>query len=136
VVIQGTTATVYQSAPAAVPQAAPVVTPARKVEPTPAAAKEYTVGVNTGSQDSARITVKLPADAKLYVDGVLCPMNSDTRAFDTPKLASGQSYHYQLKADVVRDGKTTTANRRIDFEAGQSILVEFNNLPRLQTVSR
>jgi uncharacterized protein (TIGR03000 family) len=92
--------------------------------------------VNTASADSARITVKLPEDAKLFVDGVLCPMASATRSFDTPKLNAGQSYHYQLKAEVVRGGKTTTVNRRIDFEAGQSIAVEFSNLPRLQTASR
>jgi uncharacterized protein (TIGR03000 family) len=82
----------------------------------------------------ARITVHLPADAKLMVDGVECPLASDTRAFDTPKLAPGQQYYYTVKAELVRDGKTRTETKRIIFEAGRKIDVEFT-LP-VETASR
>ena len=34
--------------------------------------------------DVARITVRLPAEARLYIDGTLCPLSSDTRTFNTP----------------------------------------------------
>jgi uncharacterized protein (TIGR03000 family) len=86
-------------------------------------------------KDSARITVKLPADARLYVDGKLCPLTSDTRAFTTPELIAGQKYYYALKAEVVRGGETHTARKRVIVEAGKDVAVEFTELP-LQTVSR
>lgn len=86
-------------------------------------------------KDSARITVKLPADARLYVDGELCPLTSDTRSFTTPELVAGQKYYYALKAEVVRGGESRTARKRVIVEAGKDVAVEFTELP-LQTVRR
>lgn len=89
----------------------------------------------TQGKDSARITVKLPSDARLYVDETLCPMTTDTRSFTTPELQAGQKYYYTLKAEVVRGGETRTARKRVIVEAGKDVAVEFTDLP-LQTVSR
>jgi uncharacterized protein (TIGR03000 family) len=86
-------------------------------------------------KDSARIVVKLPAEARLYVDNVLCPLTSATRSFTTPELDAGQKYYYTLKAEVVRGGETRTVRKRVIVEAGKEVMVEFNELP-LQTVSR
>src|SRR5207302_2379797 len=38
----------------------------------------------------ARVTVRLPAEARLWVDGVACPLASETRTFATPQLQAGQ----------------------------------------------
>ena len=62
--------------------------------------------LTTEGKDVARVTVKLPADARLYVDNVVCPLSSDTRTFNTPELEVGRSYFYTLKAEVIRDGET------------------------------
>src|SRR5205807_1899689 len=56
------------------------------------------------AQDIARVSVRVPEDAKLYVDGVACPLTSSKREFDTPKLEVGRKYAYTLKAEVNRDG--------------------------------
>ena len=77
----------------------------------------------------ARVRVKLPADADLFVDGVRVPLTSDVRSFQTPKLQPGRSYYYTLKADVVRDGRTVSASKRITVEAGREATVEFSDLP-------
>jgi uncharacterized protein (TIGR03000 family) len=86
-------------------------------------------------KDTAQITVKLPSDARLYVEDVLCPLTSATRSFETPALDAGQRYYYTLKAEVVRDGQKRTARKRVVVEAGKEITVEFADLP-LRTVSR
>lgn len=86
-------------------------------------------------KDTARVTVKLPSDARLYVDGVLCPLKSATRAFNTPELDAGQRYYYTLKAEVVREGETRAATQRVLVEAGKLVTVEFKDLP-VQTASR
>jgi uncharacterized protein (TIGR03000 family) len=59
------------------------------------------------------------------VDGVECPLATDTRAFDTPSLQPGQQFYYTVKAEVVRDGKPVSETRRVIFEAGKKIDVEF-----------
>lgn len=90
----------------------------------------------TEGKDAARVTVKLPADARLYVDGVKCPLTSATRSFDTPELDAGRSYYYTLKAEVDRDGETRVARQRVLVEAGKQVTVEFKDLPVVQTASR
>ncbi len=90
----------------------------------------------TEGKDTARVTVKLPADARLYIDNVLCPLTSSTRSFDTPELDAGRRYYYTLKAEVVRDGVMQTARKRVVVEAGKEVSVEFANLPQVQTASR
>jgi uncharacterized protein (TIGR03000 family) len=80
----------------------------------------------TEGKDVARVTVKLPSDARLYVDNAVCPLTSDTRTFNTPAVEVGRSYFYTLKAEVTRDGEKRT---------GKDVTVEFKDLP-VQSVSR
>jgi len=76
----------------------------------------------------ARITVHLPADARLTVHGVACPLTSDTRTFDTPALEPGQKYYYLLKAEVVRNGRTLAQTKRVAFRSGERVTVSFADL--------
>lgn len=66
----------------------------------------------------ARLTVELPADATLYVDGVLTKGEGNTRNFHTPDLPAGQTFYYELKAEVTVDGKTLTDSKRVLIKAG------------------
>jgi uncharacterized protein (TIGR03000 family) len=86
-------------------------------------------------KEEASLSVKLPADARLYVDGVLCPLDSSERNFETPPLEKGKQFTYTLKAEVVRDGKTLSETKRVPVEAGQQVSVEFGNLT-VATASR
>ena len=85
------------------------------------------MGMAKAAANSARVTVMLPADAKLYVDGVACPLTTAKRSFETPKLQAGRTYFYNLKMEVVRDGETQTDSRRITMQAGADVVVEFKN---------
>jgi len=73
----------------------------------------------------AHITVRLPDDAQLYVHGVFCPLTSDSRSFDTPKLEPGRRYLYILRAEMERDGQKVTQTRRVVFRAGEDVTVNF-----------
>jgi uncharacterized protein (TIGR03000 family) len=75
----------------------------------------------------ARITVRLPEDARLTVHGVECPLTSGTRAFDSPALVQGKEYFYNLKTEVVRNGRAVAQTRRVAFRSGQSITVSFDD---------
>jgi len=83
----------------------------------------------------ARLKVKLPAEARLYVDGVQAPLTTGERSFDTPALEQGRTYFYTLKAELSREGRTVTETKRVSFEAGKQLTVEFNNLA-VQAASR
>lgn len=84
----------------------------------------------------ARVTVRLPEDAKLFVDGVACPLTSATRSFDTPKLEAGRKFTYTLRAELVRDGQKITENQKVLLEAGKQVNVEFKELTVVSTARR
>ena len=70
------------------------------------------------------MVVNLPADATLKIDGAATKSTAAVRQFTTPVLALGQSYHYTLTAEVVRDGKTLSATETVTVRAGQTSQVE------------
>jgi uncharacterized protein (TIGR03000 family) len=88
--------------------------------------------VNPGSANAApaprtQITVRLPADAKLFVDDLACPLTSATRTFETPPLEAGRAYTYTFKAEVTRNGKVLTTTQRLRFDAGKPLEVDLRN---------
>jgi uncharacterized protein (TIGR03000 family) len=76
----------------------------------------------------ARITVNLPAEAKLWIDDVLCPLTSGTRSFKTPTLEAGRQYFYTLTVELNQDGQNIAENRRIYVTPGQQVNVDFTNM--------
>ncbi|HYV37257.1 MAG TPA: TIGR03000 domain-containing protein [Gemmataceae bacterium] len=94
----------------------------KKTEPAPtAAAPAHQATV-------AKVTVRLPADAKLFIDDISCPLTSETRSFDTPNLKPGQKYYYMVRAEVVRGGQKVQETQRVVLEAGQQVSVTFPTL--------
>lgn len=85
----------------------------------------------------AEITVRLPAEARLFVDNKPCPLSSSVRTFTTPRLEPGRSFYYTLKAEVEQDGQTVVDSRRVVVQAGKKVEVSFDKLPALtRTASR
>jgi uncharacterized protein (TIGR03000 family) len=97
---------------------------------------EFEAVAKTAPKSPAKVVVKLPADAKLYVDGVLCPQSSPTRSFETPALTPGKTYAYTLKAEVVRDGQMKAETKRIEMVAGKEVNVDFGDLSAVQSAAR
>ncbi len=90
----------------------------------------------SASPSKAAITVSLPEDAKLYVDGVACPLKSARRSFNTPALQTGREYYYTLRAEVTRNGRPFTQSQQVVVSAGRRVNVEFKNLTPLQTTAQ
>jgi uncharacterized protein (TIGR03000 family) len=84
----------------------------------------------------ATFTVQLPRDARLYVEGVYCPLTSSKRTFRTPALEPGQEYTYTLRAEVVRAGKPVRKTKQVQFTAGQAVRVNFSDLSMVSTPER
>jgi uncharacterized protein (TIGR03000 family) len=84
---------------------------------------------------TARVTVRLPAQARLWVNDVPCPLTSDTRSFVTPTLQPGQKYAYTLRAQVEREGQRLTETRQVPVAAGRQVNVRFD-FATVSTASR
>jgi uncharacterized protein (TIGR03000 family) len=68
----------------------------------------------------ATIVVDLPAEAKLLIDNEATTSTGSSRVFTSPTLNPGKEYHYTLKAEIVRDGKTVKAEKVIAVKAGET----------------
>jgi uncharacterized protein (TIGR03000 family) len=76
----------------------------------------------------ARIIVDVPAHAKLYIDGQLMKTGSEQRQFYTPPLEHGQSYFYDVKVEVMKDGKPVSREKQVFVKAGDVIRESFADL--------
>ena len=81
-----------------------------------------------GGGDRATITVKLPADATLYVDDRKSPSKEPVRSFSTPPLPTGREFAYVIKAEIVRNGQPETLTQKVPFRAGERVVVDFTSL--------
>ncbi len=89
---------------------------------------EYRAAQSQPAAAPARLTVELPATAKLYVDGNLVKGDSTSRNFHTPELPAGKTFYYDLKAEVVVDGKVVTEDKRVLVKAGDASAESFEKL--------
>jgi len=76
----------------------------------------------------AKLNFRVPADAKLFVDGRLTAISGTERAFTTPPLAQGSKYYYDVKAEILVDGKQVVEEKRVVVEAGATITESFPTL--------
>ncbi len=92
--------------------------------------------VTSAPTDSTRVTVQMPRDARLFVEGTLMPLTETQRTFETPKLEMGRAYTYTLRAEVVREGRIRSETQRVQVEAGKPLTVAFPLLDSLQASRR
>lgn len=72
----------------------------------------------------AKLIVSLPAKAKLSINGASQKKSAQTRrVFVSPKLQSGRSFAYTVRAEVVRDGKPVVVEKRVTVRAGSQVKV-------------
>lgn len=108
---------------------APVVMPAAPVPTTPAPMPTTPAPTTTPEKKtSANITIELPADAALTVDGEPTRTTGTVRLFHTPELQAGQAYYYDMKAEVVVDGRTVVEEMRVVVTGGEQVTKSFGKL--------
>lgn len=81
--------------------------------------------------NSALISVWVPYDAKVLVNGYPTESTGSRRQFVSYGLRPGYSYKYEIQAQVVRDGKIIEDVRTVTLTAGQdrSVAFGFPSLP-------
>lgn len=71
----------------------------------------------------SELIVRLPAGAKLAIDGEATKQTSAERHFETPPLKAGKTYVYRLRAEFARDGRPVVREERVEIRAGEEKIV-------------
>ena len=87
------------------------------------------------ASNRARVIVSLPANGKLFVDNLPIRNAAEIKTFRTPELSKGQQYFYEMRAEVLVDGKVVTQTRRVTLTAGDLIRADFSTLGKSSDVA-
>ena len=72
------------------------------------------------------IKVAVPSAAKIWVNDHLTTSSGDLRQFVSRGLTKGLDYTFRIKAELERDGKTLTSNRKVTVKAGDTVGVNID----------
>jgi uncharacterized protein (TIGR03000 family) len=67
---------------------------------------------------SGMIVLRVPADAKVSVNGYETESTGMLRRYVSTDLAEGNSYRYEIEVRMQRDGRTVTENRTVVLTGG------------------
>jgi uncharacterized protein (TIGR03000 family) len=79
----------------------------------------------TAPEQPAKVEVLVPAGAELWFDGEKTSQTGGERTFHTPPLEKGRSYHYDVRARWVADGRTFDQTQQVPVYAGGRVSVAF-----------
>ncbi len=82
-------------------------------------------GTTYYQQDAGYLLVSVPADARVFVNGRATTSTGDERQYVSRGLENGQRYSYEVRAEVVRDGKTVTETQTAQLTAGSQSSLTF-----------
>jgi uncharacterized protein (TIGR03000 family) len=93
--------------------------------PAPAPGVE---GTTPGQPTSAStlLTVNVPADAKIYVNGKLTSTPGTQRQYISRDLSPGYRYTYRVRAEMKKDGKTLAETKIVEIRAGEGKALSFD----------
>jgi uncharacterized protein (TIGR03000 family) len=81
----------------------------------------------TTPSTKTKLTLHVPADAKVTLAGVTTKQSGEVREFSTDKLPSGQTWqNYTVHVETVRDGKTIAQDRQITLTGGRDQELSFD----------
>jgi uncharacterized protein (TIGR03000 family) len=72
------------------------------------------------------LSVNVPQDAKVFVNGQATTSTGESRQYVSRDLNSGFNYTYEVRAEVVRDGRTVEQVKKIDVRAGETANLAFD----------
>ncbi len=75
------------------------------------------------------LAVEVPTDAKIFVNGQETSSTGDIRQYISRNLQPGYNYSYEVRAEIIRDGKKVDEVKTVDLKAGEVAKVAFNLAP-------
>ncbi len=110
------------------PNPAPVDKGKPEVVPPPIEKKKDDQKKASDGQVRAKLHIEIPTGGKLFVDGRHINAAAGTNVFQTPALAVGEIYFYDIRIEVERQGAVQSEQRRVIIRSGDDVAVNFPNL--------
>jgi uncharacterized protein (TIGR03000 family) len=98
--------------------------------PSPAygsgAASAYgTYAPPVATDNTVRLTVRVPPDAQVWFENTLTTQRGAERDFQSPQLTPGRDYTYDIRARWRQDGRDVDQTRHVTVHAGSQVNVDF-----------
>jgi len=81
--------------------------------------------------NTARLRILVPADAKVWVGGQETGQRGQEREFGSPPLTPGKSYTYEVKAQWMEAGEPVEKTRQVKVMANRTTTVDFGPVPEV-----
>ena len=108
----------------------PDVNPLPDADGEPAAVPGARIPMSSGPtrENSGLLTVWVPYEAKVTINGLMTESKGSQRRYVSYGLKPGYDYKYEVRAEVVRDGKRIESVREVILTAGgrESVAFGFN----------
>ena len=82
-------------------------------------------GAATPVDTTAHVTVRVPADAVIWLDDTRMTSTGSTREYQSPPLTPGSRYTYDIRARWNENGQTVSQTQKVEVTAGGRIDVTF-----------
>jgi uncharacterized protein (TIGR03000 family) len=79
-----------------------------------------------GEADRAKLSVQVPANAEVWLEGRLSRQTGPSRLFRTPPLEQGTEYDYEIRARWLAENQIVDTTRRVKIRAGGNTRVDFS----------
>jgi uncharacterized protein (TIGR03000 family) len=86
-------------------------------------------------RNSALLSVKVPGDAKVFVNDRPTSSTGEDREYISRDLQPGARYSYKVRAEFTRDGKAVSEEKIVQLTAGQNSALNFAGEQQVQTAS-
>jgi len=74
-----------------------------------------------------KLTLHVPADARVYISGKETKATGEVREFATTKLAAGKTWdNYLVRVEVTRDGQVVSHEQKLSLVGGENQDLEFD----------
>ena len=83
-------------------------------------------GVFRTKRATGVLAVRVPADARVFVNGLETSSTGSYRQYASRNLKPGSSYNYEVRAEVVRNGEPVTETKTATISAGNSAELAFD----------
>ncbi len=102
-------------------QPAPVYVQAAPAAPTP----QPLPPPSDQADGRARLQILVPADAEVWLNGSPTTQRGEQRLFESPALAPGRDYQYEIRARWTERGRAVDRTRTVGVRADARVVVDF-----------
>jgi len=117
----------YSPAPVVDPSTLPVAPPAGGTLPPATVPPAAVPPAGTpASYSDGLLAVSVPEDARIFVNGQPTSSTGGLRQYVSRNLKNGFNYAYEVRAEVVRDGKPVELVKSVNVRAGETAALAFD----------